>query len=994
MTFIFIISVLILIFVIFLIIKMLLNKLILTISVRNMFRRITDTVLIILGSLFGTALITGSFAINDSFQKYLFSQVTYSLGEVDEIVQVDEERGNVKYFTFDEVKYFIDRLESEKLIDGYLPVLNSNISVGLPGNARSLDGGLSKNVEFVGSDLSLFNKFGNEDRDDIDTDGVYINQSLADSLNLSVGDKIELLVDPVQRTLFWVELPQLEITGILGNNALPNMGEFRGFNSSFLLVPDDVYRKIVGLKVENSFSGIVLSNTGDELKGNDLSEEVKSTFLDWNTGNKFKIDMLKYDAYASIDASEYTGIFFMALSSFSIIAGILLLINVYTMLGEERRQELGTLRALGFTRNKITYEIMFEGFFYSLISSFIGVFVGFGISKVILNSVVDLYYNISSNIPFGNFIFANLPNIEFAFFIKPQSVFYGFVIGLSIPLIVIFFTGRKIAGMNIVFALRGISEKIGNKKRKMIKFFIFFMVVFGVISLVNGLQNNNPAVFYLGIMLIGFLFPLLTPEKMMKHLITIFSILLIIFTLFTDSITFFSQTEISQLFIVLKGLTILVSGGIIVIFNLKFIEMILQKIFGKVKNAGPILKVAISFPARNTGRTSLAIAMYAIVFFIITILSIIPASQKLVIEKNKEFFFNGFDGGIFFLVSDEVENLNGKLENYRGVSEITPLNYTNIVTYSPKGVKKSTVFFIDAPFEEGNKLNVIYDKNLGISSDKEIWNYLEENKNTCIVSKNSFPNIRLGQSLTIYELKDDLSIIDIFSAGNINYETVDQKKIGKNLTLKVIGYIEKEEFSMINGIYISKNSIEEDFGKDFSKVHILFDYGDMDVEERGNLISYLNEDSQNSVYLSDDIADLTSSFFKGTISILNSFLYFGLFVGIIGISIIMFKALYERTRLIGMLKAIGFTKKMVFYSFFLETTFIVFLGIMIGIITGSLTAYDFFLSFSDQMKEFAIPWVEIILIGLISYIISIISTSIPGYLASKINPAKAIKYFE
>ena len=994
MTFILIISSFILLFVVFLLIKMIMNKQILKISTRNMFRRMTDTVLIILGSLFGTALIIGSFAINDSFQKYLFSQVTSSLGEVDEVVIVDAEKSNIKYFTFDEINSFINEIQSEKLIDGYLPILNQEVSLGLPGNAKSLDNDLAKKVKLIGTDISLFNRFGSQTRENLDIDGIYINQSLADSLNLSSGDKIELLVDPLLRTLFWLELPQLEITDIIKDDDFLYIGEFTGFNNYEVLLPDNIFRNIVGLNIENSFSKIILSNEGDELTGNELSDTIKESFINWNDDNKFKIDMSKADAYDNLDNSSYTGLFFIALSSFSILAGILLLINVYTMLGEERRQELGTLRALGFTRRKITYEIMFEGFFYSLISSFVGIFVGFGISKIILNSFVDLYYNISNNIPFESFLFSNLPDIEFSFFIKPQSIFFGFVIGLAIPLIVIFFTGRKIANMNIVFAIRGISEQIGYKKKKIIKGFILLSLILGILLLINGYTNNNSPIFYLGIIIIGFLFPLLTPKKIMGSLISITSILLIIFTLFSGSIEFFSREEISQLLIILKGLTILIGGGIIVIFNLKMIEKFLQKILSGIKSAGPILKVAISFPARNTGRTSLAIAMYGIVFFIITILTIIPASQELVLQKNKEIFFNGFKGGVFFLVSDETDEIQQKLENYEHISDISPLNYTNIVTFHSKGVKKSTVFFVDEIFEKENKLNIIYDNNINITSNEEFWDYLNKNENTCLVSKNTYPELQLGQNLTIYEWKDDLSFIDIFSRGNFSYESVNQKNVGNDLTLKVIGFIEEEEFSLINGIYTYRDSIDGNFGKDFEKSHILFNYDRMNSEERGELIAYLNDDSQNAIYLSDDIVDLTSNFFKGTISILNSFLYFGLFVGIIGISIIMFKALYERTRLIGMLKAIGFTRKMVFYSFFVETTFIVFLGIIIGIITGSLTAYDFFLSFSEQMKEFAIPWLQIFIIGLVSYVISIISTSIPGYLASKIEPAEAVKYFE
>ncbi|HPE41347.1 MAG TPA: hypothetical protein PLI77_09710, partial [Bacteroidales bacterium] len=62
------------------------NRKIRKISYRNLFRKRTQTILIILGSMIGTAMITGSLGINDSMTLFLYSQIKNELGPVDETI--------------------------------------------------------------------------------------------------------------------------------------------------------------------------------------------------------------------------------------------------------------------------------------------------------------------------------------------------------------------------------------------------------------------------------------------------------------------------------------------------------------------------------------------------------------------------------------------------------------------------------------------------------------------------------------------------------------------------------------------------------------------------------------------------------------------------------------------------------------------------------------------------------------------------------------------
>jgi putative ABC transport system permease protein len=63
---------------------------------------------------------------------------------------------------------------------------------------------------------------------------------------------------------------------------------------------------------------------------------------------------------------------FTTIGSFSVLAGILLLVNLFVMLAEERKTELGMLRALGFTRRRLTRAFALEGALYAVVAAIFG----------------------------------------------------------------------------------------------------------------------------------------------------------------------------------------------------------------------------------------------------------------------------------------------------------------------------------------------------------------------------------------------------------------------------------------------------------------------------------------------------------------------------------------------------------------------------------------------------------------------------------------------
>ncbi len=104
---------------------------------------------------------------------------------------------------------------------------------------------------------------------------------------------------------------------------------------------------------------------------------------------------------------------------------------------------------------------------------------------------------------------------------------------------------------------------------------------------------------------------------------------------------------------------------------------------------------------------------------------------------------------------------------------------------------------------------------------------------------------------------------------------------------------------------------------------------------------------------------------------------------------IMLVSVTERTREIGVRKALGAKRSTIAMQFFMETIIIGQLGGIFGIIFGILIGYGVS---SAADFSFTTPWAAIIWATLISLIIAIISGSYPASKAAKQNPIESLRY--
>jgi putative ABC transport system permease protein len=132
--------------------------------------------------------------------------------------------------------------------------------------------------------------------------------------------------------------------------------------------------------------------------------------------------------------------------------------------------------------------------------------------------------------------------------------------------------------------------------------------------------------------------------------------------------------------------------------------------------------------------------------------------------------------------------------------------------------------------------------------------------------------------------------------------------------------------------------------------------------------------------------------FNEFISFLYVMLTLAVFVSIFGMINTLVLSVYERTREIGMLRAIGMTRRQVRRMIRQESVITALIGAAIGLPLGIFLAALVNRALSEFDVRFAIPWLQLVVLTIVAIVIGILAAIMPARRAAKLNPLEAIAY--
>jgi putative ABC transport system permease protein len=333
------------------------------------------------------------------------------------------------------------------------------------------------------------------------------------------------------------------------------------------------------------------------------------------------------------------------------------------------------------------------------------------------------------------------------------------------------------------------------------------------------------------------------------------------------------------------------------------------------------------------------------------------------------------EGNIKKLDDKDIE----KIKNLTKAESVTPLYQvqTNYITAKNNGAKKYTI-------------NTQQDAQLDL--DLAAGRLLRSSDKNSAVLPASYLKV-LGFNSASSALNKNVELGYLNSAGQ-----------QQTASIKIVGVMKKTLLG--TGAYVD-NSLAKKIAESQSigtlnqnGYYAAFAKYDHDLSDQE--ISSLKKTLSDNNYQAQSLADQLGTINNVITAITTALTVFGaiaLLAASFGIVNTLLMAVNERTREIGLMKALGMNRRSVFAIFATEAVSLGFWGAILGVIASMLIsipvnnwASHSFLKGFDGLHLLAFPLVPTLIIILIIMLISFIAGALPSLKASKLDPIEALRY--
>jgi putative ABC transport system permease protein len=456
----------------------------------------------------------------------------------------------------------------------------------------------------------------------------------------------------------------------------------------------------------------------------------------------------------------------------------------------------------------------------------------------------------------------------------------------------------------------------------------------------------------------------------------------------------------------ISGISMVAAAVWTIMYNADLVLKLLTFISRPIARLRPVVVTAVAYPMSAKFRTGLTLAMFALVIFTLMILSILT---------------NAFNSA-----SADVRTVTGNWDIEATINPLSPIEDIRQAIAQAKGLQlqdfQAIGGYTTIPIEARQvgaeeqrwrrylarladdaflatteyKLKLVAD---GYGPDrKDVYEALRQDAMLAVVDASVVP-FRGGFGDGSQGFKMEGFYYDDERIPPIEIE-VREPRTGTIARLTVIGALDQISDSYVNqglGLVTSRANLERVFPFPVPITTYRFRLGPgVEAKETARRLEAAFRQHGMETEVLKELVDESVAANRAFNYLFTGFMGLGLMVGVAALGVVSLRAVVERRQQIGVLRAIGYRRSMIQWSFLLESSFVALLGIAIGVTLGSTLSYLIVDDIREQADienlRFSIPWIQITAIVLGAYLFSLLTTWLPARQASRIHPAEALRY--
>lgn len=868
----------------------------------------------------------------------------------------------------------------------------------------------------------LFLAFGGEQSPVIVEEGEVLLSQRLNSLNLSANESNLWVKGLIPYAFGDNTAYRLSFTGTYSE--IEGMESLSDLDSVVLGLVSLKEGEILASAGEDERSMVILSVSG---QWNDSVADSLSAWLDLQSNSSdANLDIRAVKVEAAAIAEESSGILaamFLVFGTFTIAAGILLVLTIVMMLAESRRSELGTMRALGVSQSDARALAVQEGIILSALASILGACGGILLAWFISIGFDNMFSSVGSN--------------QFAFAWEWTSLFSGAVWGFLLAVFTLWVSAFWTSKLNIIVALKG--GRIPRSEGIPWILLLLQILAFGggslafLMLLVLGFDSGFAYFLWMvaGVCALLLIVPFFTWElpiflrtknNFWQHLwrntsrntLAMIGITLLIWTVGLSTLDPIRKgMEPDELSFIVLGLVEVFAGVLL----LTSVAPLVVKRLGKSKiltrRWGPVLPVSLAYPLATPVRTAVVMGMFSITVFSVIVLGgyaeqfdNYTSSFVEDAEGDYELLLTGSRSSPIEL-SENISDWNLSSMHEGNIDSVARVHRGEVFLEDAEGERMPYVVrgFDEAFAQHGGLPLYTWDSSLG-SDQSEVWESVSSRDDLVLLDASfGLESITDGSGISSlsFSIGDSISLIDISNPGNTRY-------------VEVAGFLEQSSYLFSAGVWMTDDVVVDQFDgrltrmyvsvSDEAKPSVSFEdesIGDFSptgkskdvrlatAELESELSPLLNAEGVQVSIISDEVM-LLQSLVLALLGIFEGYLALGLIVGIAGIGVVTVRSVSERTKSIGVLRALGYRKNMVILSFFIEVSWVSVLGMCNGILVAVGFHRALYTAFwEEQGASFSLPMESILYVFVGGWFLVLLATFVPIQRAAKIPASAALR---